>query len=144
MLGNAEVVKTALLLVTALAYLSVQSTPVKLLSTPVVGSSPEEQTLKKDKLVQMSAKIAEYQRRSLSCVYKRIWALPKVFLSLGRLGRISALLESTCCAWQPVSKGHGVIYPPCLNHGIKGDIWIQGQSGLPLATVTRPVLLLLC
>lgn len=72
MLGNAEVVKRTLLLVTALAYLSVQSTPVKLLSTPVVGSSPEEQTLKKDKLVQMSAKIAEYQRRSLSCVYKRI------------------------------------------------------------------------
>lgn len=99
---------------------------------------------KKDKLVQMSAKIAEYQRRSLDCVYKRVSALPKVFVSLGRMDGISALLESTCCAQQSVSKGHGVIYPTCLNHGIMNDIWIQGQSGLALATATRPFFLLLC
>lgn len=98
----------------------------------------------KDNLVQMSAKIAEYQRRRLGCVYTDVWALPDIFVSLWRLDRISALLESTHCAQQSVSKGHGVIYPTCLNHGIKYDTWIQGQSGLPLATATRPLLLLLC
>lgn len=47
---------------------------------------------------------------------------PKVSLCLRRLDRISALLESTRCVQQSVPKGHGVVYPTCLNHGIKDDI----------------------
>lgn len=47
------------------------------------------------------------------------------------------MLESTHCAQQSVLKGHGVIYPTCLNHGTKDDIRIQGQSGLPLIAAAK-------
>lgn len=58
-------------------------------------------------------------------------------VSLGRLGRISTMLESTRCAQQSVLKRHGVIYPTCLNRGTKDDIRIQGQSSLPLITAAK-------